>query len=148
MSMCASASPKITEKKINGRSAPSAAALMRFAGTRSTIQLATVGATDKGAEPCVPEALAVRSARAADCWMETPASRRRAITSVPVAVAASSKTEVTKALAPTRPSPLDACDAVDPPRLATTVAISSGMTVIRIRLTKIVPTGASTAAAC
>src|SRR3954471_14580442 len=65
-----------------------------------------------------------------------------AINTVVSAVIARNTTAMTAARAPARPSAPD--DASDP-TLATSIDATSGITVIRIRLMKIVPTGATMA---
>src|SRR5881397_1276473 len=61
---------------------------------------------------------------------------------VKTAVTASSAMAMMAARTPTRPSELDA---VIDPTFATSMDITSGITVMRMRLTKIVPTGVATA---
>src|SRR5262245_59920069 len=61
---------------------------------------------------------------------------------VNTAVNVSTTTAKTAARTPTRPSERDA---VIDPRFATSIDITSGITVMRMRLTKIVPTGVATA---
>ena len=125
-----------------GSMAPSAADLNRFCGTRSMNHCASAGVPGSGAAVAGTLAAGPRSAIAAVSSICTRASTGCA-TAMLTTVAAASRATATIALrAPARPSAPDA--AIDP-TLATSIETTSGITVMRIRLMKIVPTGATMA---
>jgi hypothetical protein len=137
----ASANANRIEKTITGNIAPSAAAFATFCGTRSTNHCAIDGAPAE-AGVAAADAAGGRSAIAADWSIWIVRRTGAAIRTVTTATTARSATATTAARHPARAiAPDEASD----PTLAISIEATSGSTVIRIRLTKIVPIGAATA---
>ncbi len=135
------ARPSTSVKTSTGSTVPSAAAFSGFTGTMSTMRWASDGMWRAASEmPAVPAL--DRSDAATSGEMTSPFSTSGATNIVKTPPATSSTTNTGTAQAPRRPTRRRS---VAPPTPLTTSVMTSGITVIRIALIQIVPTGSTTA---